>query len=63
MLEIEDVELRAGNGTVKFTSNAFRGLWSDMGVEMSVIKDNKSRSDVISKVEVVVVIMLSFVGY
>lgn len=33
--------------SIKFTSRAFRGLWSDMGVEMSVIKDNKSEGGII----------------
>ena len=26
---------------VRFTSNPFRGLWTDMGIEMSVIRDTK----------------------
>lgn len=40
-------EFRAGNFVVNFTCGAFNGLWSDMGVEMSVIKDNKGSGGVV----------------
>lgn len=35
-------EFLTGNFSVKFTAESYRGVWSDMGVEMSVIKDTKS---------------------
>lgn len=40
-------EFKAGHFTVKLSPHAFCGLWSDMGVEMSVIKDTEGSSGII----------------
>lgn len=33
--------------TIKLTPHLFRGLWTDMGVEMSAIRDSKGESGII----------------
>ena len=40
-------DFSAGHFNIKFSPYAFRGLWSDMGVEISVIKDTKSESGIL----------------
>lgn len=40
-------EFKAGNFPIRFTPGPFKGLWSDMGVEMSGVKDTKSDSGII----------------
>lgn len=44
--EEAEKEFLSGNHTIKFTHHAFRGLWADMGVEMSVIKDTISEQGI-----------------
>lgn len=39
-------EFLLGRHSIKFTPHAFQGLWSDMGVEMSVIKDTKREQSI-----------------
>lgn len=40
-------DFKKGRFSVKFTPDPLRGIWSDMAVEMSIIKDTKSNSGII----------------